>query len=325
MIIGYDFWCDNVYLSSTEDYKIKDNDGIAFDTCNPITSFNNVKIQNATYDELEILKDISSIDFNTEKSSGWTDSTILLAKFQGNLIGGTTGIDGYDISIIQFVKRKSDKDEWQIYKEVEFEKGQKRYEFIDYFIESEQEYQYGIRPIAYVYDDDNNIIDIKYGEIGSVDSIYITYDYACVYGKDNNNNDVSYTLIYNFKLGDITTNINSNTIQTLGNQYPTIVYGDSNYKSGNVSCLLVTEESATGQINLLTEKNLRNDIEEFLSNKKPKLLKYADGTYLLVNISDNFTLSPNENLLGSYTLSFNFAEIGDANDIETLHKCELLG
>ena len=144
---------------------------------------------------------------------------------------------------------------------------------------------------------------------------YIKYDNAHLF-----DNESSYDLIYNFKLGDITTNIDANTITTLGGQYPFTVYGASKYKTGNVSCLLVTEESAVGSIDIGKEKELRNDIDKFLSNKKPKILKYEDGTYLLISISNNYTLTPDENLLGSYSLSFSYTEIGDANDVDTLKK-----
>ena len=133
-------------------------------------------------------------------------------------------------------------------------------------------------------------------------------------------NETSYDLLYNFQLGDITSNIDANTITTLGGQYPFTIYGASKYKTGSASCLLVTEESATGSIDVGAEKVLRNNIDKFLSNKKPKILKCDDGTYLLISISDNYVLTPNENLLGSYSLSFNYTEIGDANDVDTLKK-----
>lgn len=329
MIIGYDFWNDNIYLPSDEgqtfEKQILDNDGVAFDICNPTLSFDNVKIQNATYDELEILRDTSLSEINTEKSEGWLQDTILLAKFQNNLIGGTAGIDGYKISALQFMKRKTNETEWKMYKEVPCIEGQMNYEYIDRFIESEQEYEYGIRPVAYVYNESNELIDTKYGEISAKDIIYIKFEHAYLVGRDNDNNEISYTLIYNFILGDITNNIDANVITTLSGQYPTVIYGQSDYRSGQIECLLVTEESATGTINVATEKTLRENIKKFLSNKKPKILKFADGTYMLINLNNNYTLTSNENLLGSYTLSFGYVEIGDANDVNTLSKCGLLG
>lgn len=325
MIIGYDFWCDNIYntTSNTESIII-DNDGIAFDTCNPIDFVSNIKIENATYDELEVLKDTSSIDTNTEKSQGWLENTVLCARFNGDLVGGNVGLyqnnTSYDILYIQIVRRKTDETQvWDVYKEIPIQDKGETYKFIDRFLESEQEYEYGIRPIA--YDENGKII---MGEVSMITKSYVKYDYAHLLGRDENNEEVQYTLIYNFKLGDITTNIDANTIVTLSGQYPITIYGASKYKTGNANYLLVTEESTTGSINVSTEKALRNSIDKFLSNKKPKILKFEDGTYLLVSISDNFTLTPNENLIGSYTLTFNYTEIGDVNDIKTLIQYGLI-
>ena len=166
-----------------------------------------------------------------------------------------------------------------------------------------------------MYDETGAYTETIIGQNNKPQLFRVVFDYAHLF-----DNETSYDLIYNFKLSEITSNIDANTIMTLGGQYPFTVYGASKYKTGNVSCLLVTEESAVGSIDIGKEKELRNDIDKFLSNKKPKILKYEDGTYLLISISNNYTLTPDENLLGSYSLSFSYTEIGDANDVDTLKK-----
>ena len=318
MIIGYDFWADNIYTSddSTIIPDSNDNDGVAFDTCVPFSnSLENIVIQNAIYDELEILQNATEVNQDTSKSDSWTNNTLLLAKFQGDLSGGSINVDGHPIYSIQFLKRKKSETEWQLCKDILYNKEKEEYIFIDKYIESEQDYEYCIRPTARVYDETGLYTETIIGQISNPQLFYIKYDNAHLF-----DNESSYDLIYNFKLGDITTNIDANTITTLGGQYPFTVYGASKYKTGNVSCLLVTEESAVGLIDIGKEKELRNDIDKFLSNKKPKILKYEDGTYLLISISNNYTLTPDENLLGSYSLSFSYTEIGDANDVDTLKK-----
>lgn len=330
MIIGYDFFCDYIYPTAESEVLLGDNDGIAFDTCNPINSIHSVKIENACFDELEILKDKEPSDINFEKNSDWTDNTVLLANFDGNLIGGNLGLyqnnKKYDITHIQLLRRNNEDDEWQIYREKPYNKSDDSEDyllFVDRFIEAEREYEYAVRPIHYqdvTISDDITVI----GRISMITPAYVQYDYAHLLGRDDKNEEISYVLIYNFRLGEITTNISANIITTLSGQYPITVYGESKYRVGNVNCLLVTEESATGSINIATEKILRNNISQFLSNKKPKILKFEDGTYLLVNISDNFTLTPNENLIGSYTLSFSYTEINDANNIEVLKEYGLI-
>lgn len=326
MIIGYDFWADNIYTYTSDDETVtitpdvNDNDGVSFDSCSPLSnSLENIVIQNAIYDELEILQNTTEVNKDTSKSDSWANNTLLLAKFQGDLSGGSINVGGQPISSIQFLKRKKGETEWQLCKDVSYDKEKEEYIFIDKYIESEQDYEYCIRPTARVYDGSETYETII-GQNSNPQLFYIKYDNAHLF-----DNESSYDLIYNFKLGDITTNIDANTTMTLGGQYPFIVYGASKYKTGNVSCLLVTEESAVGSIDVGKEKELRNNIDKFLSNKKPKILKYEDGTYLLISISNNYTLTPDENLLGSYSLSFSYTEIGDANDIDTLKKYGLWG
>ena len=318
MIIGYDFWADNIYTSddSTITPDVNDNDGVAFDTCVPFAnSLENIVIQNAIYDELEILQNISEVNQDTSKSGSWTNDTLILAKFQGNLSAGNINVGGHPVYSIKFLKRKKGETEWQLCKDVPYDKEKEEYIFIDKYIESEQDYEYCIRPTARVYDETGAYTETIIGQNNKPQLFRVVFDYAHLF-----DNETSYDLIYNFKLSEITSNIDANTIMTLGGQYPFTVYGASKYKTGSVSCLLVTEESAIGSIDVGKEKELRNNIDKFLSNKKPKILKYEDGTYLLISISNNYTLTSDENLLGSYSLSFNYTEIGDANDIDTLKK-----
>lgn len=315
MIIGYDFFGDNIYDTD----NINDNDGVAFDSCIPLSvAMQDVVMQNGVYDELEVLQNATTNKQEITKSTSWNDNTLMLAKFQNNLSAGSVSVGNNEVYSIQFLKRKKGETEWQLCQELIYNKDQETYSFTDKYIESQQTYQYAIRPTARQYDDSGMYVGIIIGENSpqsEKSEINVVFDYAHLF-----DNEFSYDLLYNFKLGDITSNIDANTITTLGGQYPFTIYGASKYKTGSVSCLLVTEESAIGSINVWKEKELRNNIDKFLSNKKPKILKCDDGTYMLISISDNYTLIPDENLLGSYSLSFNYTEIGDANDVDTLKK-----
>ena len=319
MIIGYDFFGDNIHSTENISANIADNDGVAFDACiSPSVAMHNVVVQNGVYDELEVCKDVTTRKEEVTKSHSWGENTLMLAKFQNNLSAGSVNVGNNEVYSIQFLKRKKGETEWQLCQEVMYHKNQETYSFTDKYIESQQTYQYAIRPTAREYDYTGAYIGSIIGENSPQSErteIDVVFDYAHLF-----DNETSYDLLYNFKLGDITSNIDANTITTLGSQYPFTIYGASKYKSGSVSCLLVTEESATGVIDVWKEKELRNNIDKFLSNKKPKILKCDDGTYLLISISDNYTLIPDENLLGSYSLSFNYTEIGDANDVDTLKR-----
>lgn len=324
MIIGYDFWNDYCWDSGTlnNDNTISsypDYDGVAFNNCAGLAMpMQHINIRNGDHSYLEVLINETKNIENATTSNEWQDNTLMLALFNGDLSAGSVNVRNHEISSIQFLKRKLGETEWQVCKEFKYNKTQDYYSFIDKYIEAEQEYEYCIRPVAKVYDDTGRHSETLYGECSVITSAYVTFNHTFLFDKDE-----SYNLLYDFKLGDITSNIDANMITTLSGQYPFVVYGASKYKSGSIECLLVTEESATGMIDVGAEKVLRNNIDKFLSNKKPKILKADDGTYLLISISDNYSLIPNNNLLGSYRLSFNYTEIGDANDIQTLKKFNL--
>ena len=313
MIIGYDFWADGVFHDPSAPLAvIQDNDGVAFDNCNTLSGVNDFSIQNGTFDELNITKDNIETDNSTKKAEKWTINNVLLAKFQNDLIAGTIGINGYDIKQIEIKKKKKDDAFWQTYFTIDYNKNVNFYTVIDKFIESGEDYEYCICPVA--LDKNNNNV---YGNNTAPHGIYIEYDNAHIF-----DNTASFDLIYNIQISELTNQIGANTIETLGSQYPYVIYGQSDYQRGKFECLLVSEEGATGAINIKSEKKLRESINKFLTNKKYKIIKNADGMYLPIMITGTPTLIPNNDLLGIYQVSFEFVQVGDANNIKDLRNCD---
>ena len=307
MIIGYDFWCDIYYDSNATDVVIEDNDSIAFDTCNPLNNANSFTLKNGTFDELHITKDSAEIDNSVEKTS-WTLNTVLLAKFKNDLVAGTLGIDGYDITKIEIRKRKQGELLWQTYFTIDYDESVSVYTIIDKLIENEEGYEYCLRPVAL----GNNGVEI-YGSDTTPKEVYITYEHSHLF-----DNTGSYDLIYNVKINSMTNQIGANVVETLGSQYPYVVYGQSNYLKGSIECLLVSEESAVGDVNIHSEKKLRNSILSFLNNKNYKVLKCEDGSYMLIQIIGTPTLTPSEEILGIYQVSFEYIEVGSVNNMKEL-------
>ena len=307
MIIGYDFWLDEVFAQTEYDgVIIEDNDGVAFDTCNSIASVDNFTLKNGTFDEIYVTKTINNaigVVENTEKQNDWSADTILLAKFKDNLLGGTIGIDGHSISQIALRRRKKGEEQWQTYYTIDYYDDINLYTVIDKFIENEETYEYCIKPLGVN----------SSGTDSLPHSIYINYEHAHIF-----DNTASFDLIYDLKIGSISQNIGANIINTLASEYPYVIYSQNNYAQGSLECLLVSEESATGNIDVKSEKILRNKISSFLCNKQYKILKNSDGLYMLIKIVDTPTLTASDEMLGIYNLSFNYVEIGNANDIEDL-------
>lgn len=313
MIIGYDFWADGVfYDASSTPIIIEDNDGVAFDTCNSLCAINDFTLKGGKFDELNITKDNEEVDSNTQKTD-WSINNVLLAKFKNDLVGGTIGIDGYDIDAIELKRRKKGEEFWQTYYSIPYDESVSFYTIIDKFIESEEIYEYCLCPVGI------NSEGIKvYGGNTISQEVFVSYDYAYLF-----DNSASYMLIYDLKIGDMSKQISANPIETLSSPYPYVVYGQNDYVKGNISCLLVSEESITGSVNIKSEKQLRNNILNFLSNKGCKVFKNCDGTYMLIQIVGNPTLTPSNDVLGIYQINFEYVQMGNINDIDELSSLNL--
>ena len=142
MIIGYDFFGDNIHSTENISANIADNDGVAFDACiSPSVAMHNVVVQNGVYDELEVCKDVTTRKEEVTKSHSWGENTLMLAKFQNNLSAGSVNVGNNEVYSIQFLKRKKGETEWQLCQEVMYHKNQETYSFTDKYIESQQTYQ----------------------------------------------------------------------------------------------------------------------------------------------------------------------------------------
>jgi hypothetical protein len=126
------------------------------------------------------------------------------------------------------------------------------------------------------------------------------------------------------ELGNIETVQKQGIIETIGSQYPFIIDNAAiNYRKSNGKALLVTdntiEHKTNEQIDRKAEKKLRNDIMNFFTDKKPKIFKDSSGNYMLVRITEPPVLIPQNSLNRQlYEISFNFIEVGNANDNTTL-------
>ena len=317
MIIGYDFWADGVfYDASSTPIIIEDNDGVAFDNCNSLCTINSFTLKGGHFDELNITKDNKEIDNNAQKADGWGNNNVLLAKFENDLIGGTIGVDGYNIAKIELKKRKKGEEFWQTYYSIPYDENINFYTIIDKFIESEETYEYCLCPVAIIKDEDKETR--IYGSNTISQEVFVSYNYACLF-----DNSASYMLIYDLKIGDMSKQIGANLIETLSSPYPYVVYGQNDYIRGNISCLLVSEESTTGAIDIKSEKQLRNNILNFLSNKNCKVFKNCDGTYMLIQIIGNPTLTPLNDVLGVYQINFEYVQMGNVNDADELSSLKL--
>ena len=139
------------------------------------------------------------------------------------------------------------------------------------------------------------------------------------------------TGVQRLKAGVAYNNLNTNqqvgVIPTLGNKYPVIVSnGNIQYDTGSVSGLIVPDDFySNGNLSRLDISDKREAINDFLTNKKPKILKDWNGNIWLVVFTDNVDVSFDDNYgMGVATFTSGWTEVGDPTNQEDLQRTGLI-
>lgn len=255
----------------------------------------------------EISADLGNKEFTIEKGS-WQANTIFLATFNNTLEAGNLSMGGTDVDTLRFKKRKKGELQWLLIDEQPYSKSQIAYVVRDRLARSNIEYEYAIVPV-----------------VGNVEGEMITNSIVALHEGlwivDANN---SVNIFCEVDYGTITHNTNTNVFELLDNRYPITITGELDYASGSNSGRLLAKESwQQHKMDYDAELNLRESVLKFMKNGKPKILKNDKGRYYLI-VAKDIKEEPYELDNASVTLSFNWIEIGNAEDLDTLIACDLL-
>ena len=288
------------------------DEGAVFKTNIGHVNYNELQITGAVIDEIYVDEDVE-IPITTDKPESWTYSTILNAKFQGNLEAGSLSANGSEIDLIKFQKRRWDELEWTDVGEVKYnEDGKVIYELLDKFVANQQVYQYSLLPVT------SSVLG------GRVLSEEITVDFEGVFLSDKDNN---YRLLYDLQFGDINHNTPSSVFETLNSKYPIVVYSNLDYTDFDVEATFVSASTSNGeterQVDTRMEKTERDNLLRWVKNHKPKIYRDVNGELKLVTVVDNPQEKPMSGVNGIAKISFKMVEIGSV-DTESLKAYGML-
>lgn len=274
-------------------------------------SYSKLELKNMIVDEIYIDEDIT-IPYTIDKPDGWNYRTVIDAKFNNSLEGGSVQANNFQIEKVRFQRRLTDEVVWQDVGEIEYKPDdQVLYEVIDKNIQNDFEYQYSILPITATV-------------LGNrVVSNEIVSEFEGIFLSDKNNN---YRLFYNIETDSMQHNISTATLEPLNSQYPIVIDGNLDYRSGGIKALFVSTETANrndGKVTIRAEKLGRDRLMKFLKNRKPKILRQPNGETMLVRIVDKPQEEYMNNITGIASVSFRFVEIGGM-DSETLKSNDIL-
>lgn len=177
--------------------------------------------------------------------------------------------------------------------------------FTDKFARSGYEYEYAVCSISGGIEN-SYVVENVYSEF---DGFYIT-DKDCLYGT-----------IFNIDTTDTTMNLLNSTLSLLNSKYMSVVSNSEvASESGTTTGTFIKfDDNDVNQFNRQASLEYRTEVKKRLANKKPLILKIHDGRIWMIKV----TGQPTDTADGHFDvrgLSFEWTEIGDYNDMETLYR-----
>lgn len=245
---------------------------------------------------------------NNIDNLAWTDNTIMLASFNGDL--NASNYSGLVDSITGYAIFRQDNGVEKLKQVATVDSNTRK--IVDYNIRSGLTMKYSIYPI--VEQDGRSV----FGGVLTTDMVSIDrYGWTLV-GISNDKNlkehSVTKSDVWYFWLNCETDSIEQNLSLTLENslgKYPHATAGKTNYKSSSLSALIGDLDEGENYY----EPRTAQEWGDFVASSKPKLLIDPYGNQFIVEI-DKSTTSRNDKLVERpTTVSFHYTEIADGSEI----------
>ena len=131
----------------------------------------------------------------------------------------------------------------------------------------------------------------------------------------------------NVGYGNVNMNQVTGAITPIGAKYPiTIMNSQNQYHNGSISGTIVPDDYYfNGNLSRIDMVNKRNELEQFLANKRVKVIKDWNGNIWLVVIAGNVSCTFNNNYgMGIVDFSANWTEVGDPTNQQDLQATGLI-
>ena len=192
--------------------------------------------------------------------------------------------------------------------------------YIDFLNQYGKTYKYALVPLLRQKQGDVDVeIEGGYTLSNAVDSVF-----DGVFIADA---DMSQRVKAGASYGNVATNQSVGTLTPIGAQYPVVITNSHNrYDSGSISGYIVPSDFySTGNLSRTDIVKKYNEIKQFLTNKKPKVIKDWNGNIWLTMILDNIDCTFDNNYgMGMITFSANWVQVGDATNQEDLQSTGLV-
>ena len=288
--IGYDFFGGIDALNS------------APSTIENITS---TKLTNAIFDHFNVTRD-TALPTNMDIPDNWTYETILNAAFDGTTSAGNLDYMVEQIGGIKIKRRVKGQFNWLTLSYVPIsEVDDLAFTFNDFLNAYDTEYEYALVPVVNGVEGEYIIDEV----LSKFSGVFIGDAYQ------------SFKFLFDVNYTSNARNQQIGTFMPLGREYPIIVAnGVLSYESGTFTGTILNDDfEQTGQINRAAIVAKKDAIKDYLTNKKPKILKDWNGNVWLVMIVDSVPVNYKAGSgMGIPQVQFNWVEVGKADNQQDL-------
>jgi len=284
------------------------SDSTALDPTGNLTYADTVKIANAIFDHLNLVRGVlEDGTFDTTIPDWVDDITLLNVYFNNSIDGGTLNQLIGNVAYLEVQRQEQGATDWvtltRIYKNTTTQQIQSEFTMYDTYNENGVQYNYQIVPVdtqgnsGYALQSD--IVSTFVGAyIADASNIFkITNEYTL--NKQRNQKNAVY--------------------EPLGTKYPFVTYNAAtNYDSGSFTAVLLapTSQSETASfIDRRAQVNLEKKFNDWLTNGRPKILKDFNGMLKVVTIIDAVQNSYYKELgNGIASTACTFVEVGEMSN-----------
>lgn len=247
--------------------------------------------------------------------SQWGSSTLLLSKFDENLVGGNSALVG-NLSGYKLMRKKGDENSIKYVATLD-EKFSGRY-IVDYMVANDSAYTYYIYPFG------------NTSASGVVLSPFVTkevtpkWDYWSLLVVDETDEENVFYLnkMFKFELNLATDDMNNNAVCSITQnftQYPTIQYGTANYWSSALTSLCGF--ISCGNCDYVQTPDIVAEFKELSTDGRRKFLKDMDGNVWEVKVTAPINISTDDATLARVkSVKVSWTEVGNASDVSVINN-----
>lgn len=282
---------------------------------NPVpTNLQNItstKVSNGAIDNLWMSRNVAD-NYPTEIPTVWDYLTIMNANFNGNLKAGNIDFVAEQVTGIRIKRRIKGTFNWLTLAEIPIN---------------------NISDFSFIKHDNLNAygVEYEYSFVPYINETELNYITNEIYSEFNGvficDSNTIFKYYVDVKFNSFNRNNSATVFTPLGRKYPIVVSNALlNYTTGSLSGTIITEEDLYNNFfDVVKEKDYRNELLDFLLNKKAKVLKSWNGDSFLMIVVDSPSISyHNDAGQAIADVTFKFAEIGDVNDSKDLKASGLV-